>query len=76
MVTKPPQSEPSFTPTIAPLSIQQTVIRPAIYGALTIMPAQFPFFQLVENNRQAEIALSAMTCFGSEHERKILKHKR
>jgi len=35
--------------------------------------AQFPFFQLVENNHQAEIALSAMTCFGTEHERKVLK---
>lgn len=35
--------------------------------------AQFPFFQLVENNHQAEIALSAMSCFGSEHERKVLK---
>ena len=35
--------------------------------------AQFPFFKLVENNHQAEIALSAMSCFGNEHERKVLK---
>ena len=37
------------------------------------MTVHFPFFKLVENNHQAEIALSALTCFGSEHERKVLK---
>ncbi len=30
---------------------------------------KYPFFKLVSNRQQAEIALSAMVCFGNEQER-------
>ncbi len=31
--------------------------------------AKYPFFKLVSNRQQAEIALSAMVCFGNQQER-------
>ncbi len=32
---------------------------------------KYPFFTLVKTRQQAEIALSAMVCFGNEKERKL-----
>lgn len=37
------------------------------------MSVKYPFFKIVENDRQAEIALSVLSCFGTEQERKVLK---
>lgn len=34
---------------------------------------KYPFFNLIKNEKQAELALSALTYFGSERERNILK---
>ena len=34
---------------------------------------RFPFFELVGNHEEAEMALSVLTCFGNEKERRLLK---
>lgn len=34
---------------------------------------KYPFFNLIESEEQAELALSALTYFGSQREKKILK---
>ena len=35
-------------------------------------PTKYPFFTLITDNDQAELALSVLTAFGSEKEKKIL----
>jgi hypothetical protein len=35
-------------------------------------PTKYPFFNLIGDNQQAEIALSVLTAFGSEKEKRIL----
>jgi len=34
---------------------------------------RFPFFQLVSTHEEAEMALSVLTCFGNNKERRLLK---
>lgn len=34
---------------------------------------KYPFFNLIESEEQAELALAALTLFGSEREKKVLK---
>ncbi|MGK0444769.1 MAG: hypothetical protein ACJA1U_001705 [Bermanella sp.] len=38
-------------------------------------PEQHPFFSLVNNQCQAEAALSALVCFGNQHEKTYFKPK-
>lgn len=40
---------------------------------MQIMSAQYSFFKLVENEHAAVITLAAISCFGTEHEKKVLK---